>query len=797
MNKQTVERDKAQFSSRTNLSQPLSSFVGRRKELAQVHQLLTQTRLLTLVGVGGCGKTRLARQIAMELASTHSFDDGVWLVELASLNDAALVPREVAQTWGVRETFDQPVITSLMDYLAERQLLLVLDNCEHLLVACGQLAEKLLLASPRFQILATSREPLGIPGETTFLVPSLSLPDSAHLPLASHLKGYDAPALFLARARSILPAFTPTELNSSAIIQVCRRLDGIPLAIELAAARVNVLTVEQIAARLDDRFTLLTASNPTAVLPRHQTLRATIDWSYDLLSEKERVLLRRLAIFVGGFTLEAAEEICEGNDTERSEILDGLARLVSKSLVAAQILEQHEARYHLLETIRQYAYNLLRESGEENKSRDRHLDWYLVLAEEVKTQWRGPRQTELFDQLEIEHDNLRAALEWSKLESSSVEAGLRLGSALWRFWEIHDHLREGLQHLTDLLTLPQAQSHTAARARALYGASYLAMMQGLESDYTASETWMQESLTIARELNEPQLIANGIYGLGILARYHGDNEHAVERLEESLTLFRQLGNRVGTYISLFNLAEAATDRGDYESAQALHEESLTLKRAQNDEWSIANSLMSLAALARLQGDHQQAVNLIQEGLTLFQKIRDTTNISFCLLEFSAMATIQGQSQLAVQLYAAADTLLEALGYSRVHAYRTESERPLATVRARMGEARFNAAWEGGRALTLDQAIEQARGLGSLLEQKTDARTSSRAGPKDETLLVPLNDRELEVLRLIAEGFSNQEIAERLVIALSTVKWHINNLFGKLSVHSRTQAVAQAKELGLL
>jgi predicted ATPase/DNA-binding CsgD family transcriptional regulator len=794
MNKQTVERDKAQFSSRTNLSQPLSSFVGRKKELAQVHQLLTQTRLLTLIGVGGCGKTRLARQIAMELASTHSFDDGVWLVELASLNDAALVPREVAQTWGVRETFDQPVITSLMDYLAERQLLLVLDNCEHLLVACAQLAEKLLLASPRFQILATSREPLGIPGETTFLVPSLSLPDSAYPPLASHLEGYDASALFLARAQSILPAFTPTEQNSSAIIQVCRRLDGIPLAIELAAARVNVLTVEQIAARLDDRFTLLTASNPTAVLPRHQTLRATMDWSYDLLSEKERVLLRRLAVFVGGFTLEAAEQICEGNDMERSEILDGLARLVSKSLVAAQILEQHEARYHLLETIRQYAHNLLRESGEENKSRDRHLDWYLVLAEEAKTQWRGPRQTELFDQLEIEHDNLRAALEWSKLESSSVEAGLRLGSALWRFWEIHDHLREGLQHLTDLLTLPQAQSHTAARARVLYGASYLAMMQGLESDYTASETWMQESLTIARELNEPQLIANGMYGLGILARYRGDNEHAVEQLEESLTLFRQLGDQVGTYISLYNLAEAAMARGDFAQAQALHEESLTLKRAQNDEWSIANSLMSLAALARLQDNHRQAVNLIQEGLTLFQKIGDTTNIAFCLLEFSVIAAIQGQSQLSVRLYAAADMLLEALGYPREHADRAESERPLTTMRARMGEARFNGAWESGRALTLDQAVDQARGLGSSLKEKTDLQAP---GTKDQTLLVPLNEREFEVLHLIAEGLSNQEIAKRLVIALSTVKWHINNLFGKLGVRSRTQAVAEAKALGLL
>lgn len=799
MNKQTVHRDKIQIPSHTNLTYLLSSFIGRKKELAQVHQLLTQTRLLTLIGVGGCGKTRLARQVAARLASNHSYDDGVWLIELAALNDPSLVSQAVAQALGVREAFDQPLIESLMDYLADRQLLLVLDNCEHLLAACIQLAEKLLGASRQLQILATSREPLSLAGETTFLVPSLSLPEPTHSLLPSDLVEYDAPILFLERAKSVLPTFTSTEQNTAVILQVCRRLDGIPLAIELAAARMNVLTVEQIAARLDDRFALLTASNRTAVLPRHQTLRATIDWSYELLSEKERVLFRRLAVFAGGFTLEAAETICAYDDIEPNEILDGLARLVSKSLVVAEILEQHEARYHLLETIRQYALNLLHESSEAHKLRDRHLDWYLALAEEAKAHWRGTRQKELFDQLEIEHDNLRTALEWSRQGSDLSEAGLRLVAALWRFWEIHNHLREGRQHLTDLLALSDAdaQAHTAARAKALYGAAYLAMMQGTEKNFATSEAMMNESITIAHELDEPQLIANGIYGLGILARYRGDNAHAVAQLEESLTLFRQLGDPVGTYISLYNLAEAATARGDYEQAQKLHEESLTLKHAQGDEWSIANSLMSLAILARLQGNYQRAINLIQEGLALFQKIGDTANVAFSLLEFSAIAAIQGQSQLAVQLYAVADMLLESLGYPRDHAYRAESERQLATVRLLMGEARFKANWKMGRALTLGKAIEQAQGLGFLLENKAAPQISRGRDAKDETLLVPLNERELEVLRLIAEGLSNHEIAKRLVIALSTVKWHINNLFGKLGVHSRTQAVGQAKKLGLL
>ena len=792
MNKQPFARNKVQNPSPTNLVHDLNSFIGRKKELAQVHQLLMQTRLLTLIGVGGCGKTRLARQVAMELVSTHSFDDGVWWVELASLNDPGLIIQAVAQALGVRETFDQPELESLIDYLTERQLLLVLDNCEHLLSACLPLAAKLLLASPHLKILATSREPLGLAGETAFLVPSLSLPESSHALLSSDFHGYDAPALFFERAKSVLPTFTPTEQNIPAILRVCQRLDGIPLAIELAAARVNVLTVEQIAERLADRFTLLTASNRTAVLPRHQTLQATIDWSYDLLSEKERILFRRLAVFCGGFTLAAAEAICPGNGLEHSEILDELSRLVGKSLVVAEVFRGRQARYHTLEMIRHYALNLWRESGEGHALRDRHCDWFLVLAEAARAQWRGPRQKEVFDRLETEHDNLRAALEWSKRDLGPTPRTLRFGSALWRFWEIHGHLREGLQYLAEVLALPNSQTRNAARAKALYGAGYLSMMQGTEKSFASSETFMSESLAIAQELEDPQLIAFGVYGLGILRRYCGDHEGAVKQLEESLRLFRQLGDRVGTYISLYNLAEAATALGEYEQAQRLHEESLGLKRAQEDEWSVANSLMSLAVLARLQDNHPQAIERLLEGLALFQKIGDMTNVAFSLLEFSILAAHQGHLQLAVQIYAAADKLLEDLGYPRDHAYRAESERQLEIIRSRIGEVQFNTMRERGRLLTWDQAIQQVEGFSS-----AERHASSQTSNAEQTLVIPLNEREIEVLHLIAEGLSNHEIAERLVIALSTVKWHINNLFGKLGVHSRTQAVAQAKELGLL
>jgi non-specific serine/threonine protein kinase len=775
----------------------LTSFIGRKKELALIHQLLTQTRLLTLTGVGGAGKTRLARQIATELDAAHTFENGIWSVELASLQDPALVPQAVAQALKVPETFEQSPVESLTDFFADRHLLLVLDNCEHVLAACAQLAETSLLHSPELRILATSREPLGVPGETTFLVPSLSLPEPVHVWPLLDLTEYDASALFVERARSILPSFEITQQNSDAILQVCRRLDGIPLAIELAASRVNVLTVDQIADRLDDRFRLLTSSNRAAVLPRHKTLRETIDWSYDLLSDAERILFRRLSVFAGSFTLEAMETICSGGGLEQSETLDTFARLVGKSLVVADLLEQRQARYQLLETIREYAFERLKQNIEETKLRNLHLEWYVAFAEKCKSQWRGPRQKELFNQLEAEHDNFRAALEWSKLNPDWVQQGLLLGSTLWRFWEIQNHLREGLQQLTDLLSLPHAAAHTAARAKALYGAGYLSMMQGLQREYSASQTFLEESLVIARELKEPHLIATAIYGLGVTARFRGDDVRAEELLNESLKMFRQLGDRVGTYISLYNLAEAATSRGDLERAETLHLESLDLKRAQDDEWSVANSLLSLATIARLQNATARATELAQESLTLFQKIGDTANVAFVLRELSAIAVTQGHSQLAIQLYAAADNVLDALGYPSGHAFRADAQNPLARVRTRMGEERFHAAWERGSALTLDQAMEQARAFGTEMGQTPDSQSLPTHGDKDEELIVSLNERELEVLRLIAEGLSNSEIAERLVIALSTVKWHINNLFGKLGVRSRTQAVAHAKELGLL
>jgi len=383
-----------------NLPRQLTSFIGREREMAEVKRLLTTTRLLTLTGSGGCGKTRLALQVAADLV--EEFANGVWLVELAALTDPALVPQAVASALGVREEPGRPLLATLSDYLKAKRLLLLLDNCEHLVAACAYLAEALLRACPHLRILATSREALNIAGETVWRVPSLSLPDLLHLPSVEHLTQYEAVRLFIERALISRPDFVLTSQGAPSVAQVCHRLDGIPLAIELAAARVKVLSVEQIAARLDNRFRLLTSGSRTA-LPRQKTLRAAIDWSYDLLSETERMVLRRLSVFAGGWTLEAAEAICVGEGIEWHEVLDPLMQLVDKSLVMME--EQGgTVRYRLLETVRQYGRDKLPASGEADVVRGRHRDWYLALAERAEPELLGSNQAVWLERLETEHD---------------------------------------------------------------------------------------------------------------------------------------------------------------------------------------------------------------------------------------------------------------------------------------------------------------------------------------------------------------------------------------------------------
>ena len=522
----------------SNLPLQLSSFVGREKELAEVRRLLQDTRLLTLTGPGGCGKTRLAVVAANELLGR--FEDGVWLVELAPLADPSLVPQAVASTLGVRERPGSSLAVALSDYLRTRKLLLILDNCEHLIDACAELAEAWLHSSPGLRVLATSREALGITGEVAWPVPSLSLPDLRRLPDLESLPRYESARLFVERTAAVRPDFTLTEQNASAVAQVCYRLDGIPLAIELAAARTKVLSVEEISARLGDSFRLLAAGSRTA-MPRQRTLHATMDWSHKLLGQKESVLFRRLSVFAGGFTLEAAESICTGEELQRDEVLELLSQLVDKSLVVAQERDG-AARYRLLETVRQYGRERLEEAGEAAFVREQHAGHYLAVAEEAEPELRGERQLAWLERLETEHDNLRVAMAWLLWRGES-EVAARLGWALWLFWGIRTHLAEGRRSMERALSARGSVAMTeSARAKALFVAGMMANYQG---DHLSAEPLVQESLRLFTDLEDKVGTAYALSNAGYVALGRGRFRQAIAVIEEAADLFLEEGGRNG------------------------------------------------------------------------------------------------------------------------------------------------------------------------------------------------------------------------------------------------------------
>jgi predicted ATPase/class 3 adenylate cyclase len=722
-----------------NLPRQLTSFIGREKEMAGVKGLLSGTSLLTLTGSGGCGKTRLALQVAADLLEAYA--EGVWLVELAALADPTLVPQTVAAALGVREQPGRPLTETLVDYLKPKALLLILDNCEHLLTACAQLADALLRACPSLRLLASSREGLGIGGEQTYRVPSLSLPDPTHLPPLERLHEFEAMQLFADRARLSVASFAVTQSNASAVAHVCERLDGIPLAIELAAARVRALPVEQIHERLDDMFRLLTGGSRTA-LPRQQTLRALIDWSYDLLSEAERTLLRRLSVFAGGWTLEAAEAVCAGEVVEAWEVLDLLTSLVDKSLVTYDE-EGRAGRYRLLETVRQYGRERLLEAGEVEAVRSRHLGFFLRTAEETEPKLYGPEQAAWLDRLEREHDNLRAALAWSGAQGE-WEAGLRLCVALWWFWQVRGYWREGQEHLAGLLALPGAEARTAARANALNSAGTLVRHQGdyagarslheeslvilrelgdrrgiaaslnnlgdvanCQGDYAGARSLHEESLAISRELGDKRGIAVSLGALGWTALWQGDSGAARALLEESRALFREVGDKRGIAWTLSGLGIVARHHGDSGAARALLEESLAIRRELGNKHEIAFSLFYLGGVVHDQGDYGAARALLEESLAIRRELGYKLGIAQNLEGLAAGAVAQGQSERATRLFGAAEGLREAIGGRLPPADRAEHDRSVSAVRTALGEEAFTAAWAEGRTMSLDEAVSHA------------------------------------------------------------------------------------------
>ena len=768
----------------SNLPSPLSSFIGRERAIAEVRALLSTARLLMLTGAGGTGKTRLGFQVGAEML--EEFPDGVRAVELAPLSDPQLVPQAVASALGVPEHPGRSLTESLVHYLRPRSLLLLLDNCEHLVSACAALADALLRGCPTLRILVTSREGLRVAGELTYPVPPLSLPDSGPLPPPEGLMQYEAVRLFVERAALHQPAFRITESNASTVVQVCQRLDGMPLAIELAAARVRVLTVEQIAGRLDDGFRLLTGGNRT-VLPRHQTLQAAMDWSYDLLSEPERTLLRRLSVFAGGWTLEAAEAICSGGGIEAGDILELLAGLVDKSLV---LVEAHpgDARYRLLEIIRQYGARRQEESGEALTVQRRHLEWYLGLAEQADAELRGPRQEAWLERLEGEHDNLRAALQWSGAESPSTDAEMRLAGALRWFWFIRGYWSEGRKWLEGALA-HRSETPSPALLRALQGAARLARFQG---DYDQARALSEEGLAMSHRLGDGESRVWFLIALGAVELHQGDHAHAAALFEEGLAVSRTLGDRGLSGMALADLGVVARIQGDLKRADVLLEESLALSRDVGDKWRIALSLHSLGMVAFRRGDHDRAAGLYAESLALASQLRDKWIADDCLDGLAAVACTRGHYEHAARMTGAADALREMLGYRPLADEQSLHDRCVATTRVGLGDAPFAVRWAEGRAMPLERAIADALAAGEILAIK--AKTARRpAEGKGVGLLTP---REREVAALIAQGKTNREIAIILVITERTADTHVQHILNKLGVGSRAQIAGWAVAHGL-
>jgi non-specific serine/threonine protein kinase len=824
-----------------NLPTPLSSFIGREHELAEVKRLLSDYRMLTLIGSGGSGKTRLAIQVAQDLGA--EFPDGIWFVDLAALSDPHLVVHVTASILNVREQADIPVVSSLTVHLRPRAMLLLLDNCEHLIEACARLSKTLLETCPDIRLLTTSREPLGVPGETVWIVPPLTLPEPQPWRSPSSGQGSlsiyeqsEAIRLFVTRASAASPNFKLTPQNAPWVANICRRLDGAPLAIELAAARLRAFSARQIAERLDDRFLLLTGGPRTAPA-RQQTLEAALDWSYALLSQEEQWVFLQLTVFSSGWTLAAAERVCAG---AAQDLMMVLASLVDKSLV---VVDRYldEARYRYLETIRQYGAQLLAEAGETDQVRSRHLDYFTRWTEQADSHLSGPDQSTWLERFNLEHDNLRSALDWSQAAESRAEQGLRLAAACGFFWKIRGYLTEGRARLLAALEWEASRGPALPRARALLRAGNIAYLQ---SDYPLTRTLLTDALSISRSLGPPgkpelaealdllgelatevgeykqasaffeealaiyralqdqQGIAGMLMQLGWAAMRTGDYRYASTLLEECLPLFRKLGNARLLGLALAGLGELAVRQGAFDRANTLLKQSLALRQELGDRWGIAASLGSLGWLALLQRDFTRMADLLGNSLAIRLEIGELSGTAWSLEKLAEAASLQARNlpnphrqrgyQRAACLYGAAQALRQPLNSMIDSADLPEYESTLELLRTGLGRQAFDAAWAEGSAMPLQEIVSLALNPW-VTPQDLAALPDAQAAKAKYGGLTP---RERQAAYLIAQGKSNREIAGAMFVRVKTVETYITRILNKLGFDSRVQIATWVLEVGL-
>jgi non-specific serine/threonine protein kinase len=782
---------------------------------------------VTLTGTGGCGKTQLALLVATSLID--SFPEGVWLVDLAPVQAADLVPQTVTSALGVREQPNEAPPQTLAGWIGGRSLLLVFDNCEHLIDACAQLAAALLDACPNLRLLTTSREPLRISGERVWRVPSLSIPEPRSMLLPDQVMRFPSAQLFVQRAQAVKSDFAVTSHNAAAVSAICARLDGLPLAIELAAAWVRVLDMDQILERLGNTFELLVGGSRSAP-GRQQTMRAALDWSYGLLSEAERAVFQRLAVFVGGWSLHAAEHVCSGGTVDQHDVLAALTRLVDASLVQVEEHEQH-LRYRLLEPVRQYAHSCLRAAGELEAIRRQHAAFFLSYAERCETDanYGGPGRQAAFAALERELDNLRATLQWC-LEHGYAEKGIFLGRALWTYWVIRGLLAEGRTWMSQLAALPDAAKAPAVRAVAQAIEATIAWRQG---DYAVAKALLVRVLQLLpqAQVHAPRLVHSVPSDLASIAQREGDYAIARMHFEEALAAARATGLRVDEALSLQSLGGHALLEGDYPRAHALCEESLAIARAAGDAWAMGAPPRVLGWLSFLQGDVAVSLELLEEALDASRRVGDRRRLALTLdflalvatatgqfskagaafneslqlqedvgnradlgdsLEgIAALAAAQRQPTLALQLAGAAAGIRDRSGSSMTPMRRTLLDQWLVPLRQVLSQEAIQSAWEAGRAMSLEQALELA-----FAATETPQEQSHQQPDDSRQRGTELSPREQQVAALLGEGLTNRQIADRLVITQRTVASHIEHILEKLGFASRHQVGVWAAEHGI-
>jgi len=784
-----------------NLPAEVTSFVGRGAEIPETRRLLASSRVVTLTGPGGVGKTRLALRVAAEMQ--RGYRDGVWLIELAELNDPTLLANTVGERLGLRDQSTRPAVDTVIAHLAPCELLLVLDNCEHLIDASAVFVDAIVRACPDVRVLATSRQSLGIAGEVTLPVSPLPLPPlpspEHHVP-AQSLARCDAVRLFVERATGVRPGFSANADNAAALARVCRRLDGIPLAIELAAVRLRALSLEQLEQRLAERYRLLTVgwrAGPS----RQQTLRATIDWSYELCSNNERLMWTRASVFSCGFDLEAAEYVCAGDGVETEAVLDLVHALVDKSILNR---DEHEgrARYRLLETIREYGEDRLVETGDAPTVRRRHRDFYQRLVQRYEAELFGPEQVEWFTRVRAEQPNLRAALDYCVTVPGEAVEGLRIAVALHHHWTMTGRFTEGRNWLSQLLALEAGPGPDCGPALTVAGR--LAVLQG---DVAEGLRLLADGRYLCGQAGDRTWLANAAHAEGLAALFWGDPARGVRLFEEALAGHRAAGEPFGVGLALVQLANIWLVLGDAARADALCQELLVLSAARQDRWCAGLAYWTQAVIAWRRRDLRRAGQLARDCIHAKRPFRDRMGFAHAMEVLAWVASADDDSARAARLLGAADTAFRWIDASRFGYLATDHDDCVAKTRTALGDRAFPAAYEEGTRMTFDEAVayalqDPARDRASPRDRSRRDDASPPPGTQPPTPAVVaaaggLSPREVQVLLLLATGKTNQAIAAELFLSERTVARHVHNILTKLQVPTRAAATAHAYESGLL